>query len=65
MVTYDDSKHFPSFYTRRSGYQTVYNVTTPEQAAELLFSVKNLELRSGILLGVPIPEEYSLNGSCG
>ncbi|XP_065213322.1 pseudouridine-5'-phosphate glycosidase-like [Planococcus citri] len=61
VVTYDDSKDFPAFYTRKSGHQSVYNVTTPLQAAELLYNVKKLGLESGILLGVPIPEQYSLN----
>lgn len=62
VVTFSDTKDFPAFYTRKSGYQTIYNVSNAHEAADFLLSIKKLQLQSGILLGVPIPEEYSLNG---
>ncbi|KAM7347324.1 uncharacterized protein ACRADG_006909 [Cochliomyia hominivorax] len=50
---------FPDFYTRDSGCKAPYNLQTPEQAAKLIRALHELQIQSGILIGVPIPEEYA------
>ncbi|XP_067014005.2 pseudouridine-5'-phosphate glycosidase [Anabrus simplex] len=63
VVTYGSSKDFPAFYSPRSGTEAPYNVTTPLEAAALLYSLLELRMSSGMLLAVPIPEEHALAGS--
>ena len=36
VASYSDSKDFPAFFTRQSGFKAPYNVNTPEQAARLI-----------------------------
>ncbi|XP_001356422.1 pseudouridine-metabolizing bifunctional protein C1861.05 [Drosophila pseudoobscura] len=50
---------FPDFYTRDSGCKAAYNLSTPQEAADLLRSWRELKLQSGVLIGVPIPEEFA------
>lgn len=50
---------FPDFYTRDSGCKVPYNLPTAEQAAQLLRAWQQLNLQSGVLIGVPIPAEYA------
>lgn len=50
---------FPDFYTRESDCQAPYNLETPEDAARLIHALKQLKLKSGVLIGVPIPEVYA------
>ncbi|KAI5750758.1 hypothetical protein M8J77_001054 [Diaphorina citri] len=56
VVTFGPSRIFPSFYTRQSAYEAPYNVDNVEDAARLVKSLQDLNVQSGILLGVPIPE---------
>lgn len=63
MTTYQTpQKDFPAFYTRNSGVKAPYNVTDPTDAANLIFTAKRMNLNSGILIAVPIPEEFAMNG---
>jgi len=55
VATYDSNGEFPAFYTRRSGYRSACDVTSPYEAAGLLEQCQNTG--SGVLLAVPIPEE--------
>ncbi|ALC38164.1 CG2794 [Drosophila busckii] len=50
---------FPDFYTRNSGCKVPYELANPTEAAELLQAWHALQLRSGVLIGVPIPAEYA------
>lgn len=50
---------FPDFYTRDSGSKVPYNLSSAAQAADLLHSWGQLQLQSGVLIGVPIPAEYA------
>lgn len=50
---------FPDFYTRDSGCKVPYNLKTAKEAAELIKALHDLQLKSGMLIGVPIPEEYA------
>ncbi|XP_037818341.1 pseudouridine-metabolizing bifunctional protein C1861.05-like [Lucilia sericata] len=50
---------FPDFYTRDSGCKAPYNLQNPLEAAKLINALHQLQLQSGILIGVPIPAEYA------
>ncbi|XP_054728302.1 uncharacterized protein LOC129237523 [Anastrepha obliqua] len=52
---------FPDFYTRDSGSKAPYNLNGPEDAANLIKTLKDLNLKSGVLIGVPIPEQFAAN----
>lgn len=57
-----DTGHFPAFYTRSSGVKAPYNLKTPQEAALMIKSSLDLQLQSGILIGVPIPKKYAADG---
>lgn len=57
-----DAKDFPAFYTRKSGSKVPYNLSEPNEAANLISTAKNLNLNSGILIAVPVPNEFAMNG---
>lgn len=52
---------FPAFYCRKSGYGVDYNVSDPKSVARIMKAKWDLGLKGGIILGNPIPEEYSLD----
>ncbi|KAI8034923.1 uncharacterized protein LOC128253560 [Drosophila gunungcola] len=54
---------FPDFYTRDSGCKVPYNLSSAKEAAELLRSWGELKMESGLLIGVPIPEEFAAEKS--
>ncbi|XP_016956865.1 uncharacterized protein LOC108029199 [Drosophila biarmipes] len=54
---------FPDFYTRDSGCTVPYNLNSAQEAAELLRSWRELKMESGLLIGVPIPEEFAADKS--
>ncbi|EDW13083.1 uncharacterized protein Dmoj_GI21777 [Drosophila mojavensis] len=54
---------FPDFYTRDSGCKVPYNLPTAEHAAQLLRAWQQLNLQSGVLIGVPIPAEHAADKS--
>jgi pseudouridine-5'-phosphate glycosidase len=62
-VTLDQSgsKTFPAFFTSSSGYEAAYNCRNEQQVAQLIQTNSLTGLGSGLLIGVPIPSEYSLN----
>uniref|UniRef100_H3DEZ4 Zgc:136858 n=1 Tax=Tetraodon nigroviridis TaxID=99883 RepID=H3DEZ4_TETNG len=61
-VTYGTSKNFPAFFSPQSGFSSPFNVCNPEEAAELIPATLSLDLGSGLLLAVPIPEEHAAAG---
>lgn len=54
---------FPAFYTRKSGVRAPYNFTDPSDAAECIARSHQLQLGSGMLIGVPVPEEHAMDGN--
>ena len=62
MATYGSSKEFPAFFCRKSNFESPYNLIDEIEAAEFIQSIFDLQLGSGILIGVPIPKNDSLNG---
>ncbi|XP_073982867.1 uncharacterized protein isoform X2 [Rhodnius prolixus] len=63
VVTYGPNRHFPAFYCNKSGFMAPYQVQNPRGAAVLLKSVHELNMKSGILLAVPVPSEYSIDST--
>ena len=51
----------PAFYTRTSGFGVDYRVDTPAELAKILHTQRKLDFPGGILVGNPIPEEYSMD----
>jgi pseudouridylate synthase len=51
---------FPAFYNRDSGLPVDANAETPGQVAELFRAQRRLGLPGGMLVGVPVPEEFEL-----
>ena len=51
----------PAFYTRHSGFGVDYRVDTPAELAQILHTQRELEFPGGILVGNPIPEQYSMD----
>lgn len=52
---------FPAFYTRSSGINVPYNFDSPKEASEMIRISNDLNLNSGILIGVPIPIDYAMD----
>lgn len=63
MTFQSPERDFPAFYTRRSGSKAPYNVNSAHQAAKLIATSEQLRLNSGILIAVPIPKEYAMDGN--
>ena len=55
------SDDFPAFYSRKSGCGVDYRVENAEEAARIVKIKKNLGIKNGILIAVPIPEKEELN----
>ena len=51
----------PAFYTRKSGFGVDYRLDTPEEVAAAFRAKLTMELKGGMLVTNPIPEEYSMD----
>ena len=56
------ARNFRRFFTRHSGYSAPHNVKDVEEASNFIHNHNQFGLDSGILLGVPIPDEASAEG---
>eukprot|EP00803_Ostreobium_quekettii_P009751 evm.model.scf_3230.2 EVM.evm.TU.scf_3230.2 scf_3230:13718-15456(-) len=56
------SDYFPAFFTPSSGCKAPARVDTPQEAAEMMHASLRLKMGTGIVLGVPIPEESAAAG---
>lgn len=61
VAVFGASKEFPAFYCRKSGSKVPYNVATAKEAAALIRAGRVVELESGMLFAVPIPEEFAMD----
>ena len=52
---------FPAFYCESSGFGVDYNVKDEEEVAKIMKTKWDLGLNGGILVGNPIPHEYSMD----
>ena len=55
------TEDFPAFYTSKSGFKVDYKVENPKELAKLYKTSRELGLKGGILVGNPIPPEYSMD----
>ena len=55
------TEDFPAFYTSKSGFKVDYKVNNPAELARLYKSSRDLGLKGGILVGNPIPNEFSMD----
>eukprot|EP00039_Didymoeca_costata_P010428 m.140278 g.140278 ORF g.140278 m.140278 type:complete len:666 (+) comp14822_c0_seq3:251-2248(+) len=53
---------FPSFFSRSSGCRVPHRVDTAEEAAKIMHAKMKLGLKSGMIVAVPIPEEFAIDG---
>lgn len=51
----------PAFFTARSDIKLVESADSPEEIAKIIVAKAQLEMRGGMLIVNPIPEEYSLD----
>lgn len=56
-------REFPAFYTRKSGVKAPYNFADAAEAAKCIDKSHQLGLESGMLIGVPVPEEHAMIGN--
>ena len=55
--------HFPEFFTSDSGYPVSSSVNNAKEAAELIhMQFDRLNLKTGILIAVPVPKEEEADG---
>jgi len=54
------SDEFASFYSRESGLKIENRIDTPEQAARIIKTKRDLTLRGGILISNPIPIQFEM-----
>ncbi|XP_071927368.1 pseudouridine-5'-phosphate glycosidase-like isoform X2 [Coffea arabica] len=54
---------FPAFFTESSGCKAPCRVDTPEDCACVIDANTKLNLKTGILIAVPIPREHSASGN--
>ncbi|KAL5285143.1 hypothetical protein ACFFRR_007092 [Megaselia abdita] len=57
--SYNNDYFLPDFYTPRSSCQVTYDFKTPSEVANLIRVNSELKTNSGILVGVPVPAEFS------
>jgi pseudouridine-5'-phosphate glycosidase len=55
------TEDFPAFYTRTSGYKVDYKMDSPLEVASALKSKWDMDLKGGVVIGNPIPEEYAMD----
>ena len=51
----------PAFYTRESGFGVDYRLDTPAELAAAFHAQRAMDLKGGMLVTNPIPEEYSMD----
>lgn len=57
------TEELPAFYTRSSGYKVNYRIDSPLEVAKIIAAQRDLELRGGMVIANPIPEEYAMEES--
>lgn len=57
------TKDFPAFYTRKSGEKVSYNFETASEVAGLIKTTLALNLKSGMLVCIPIPKNDELDSN--
>lgn len=61
VCAFGESTDFPAFYTPKSGHQAPHRVADALHAAKVLLASHTLQLSSGIVVAVPIPQQYAMD----
>ncbi|KAJ8734797.1 hypothetical protein PYW08_014047 [Mythimna loreyi] len=61
VCAFGESSDFPAFYTPRSGHTAPHRVKDAKEAARLLHAARKMQLTSGTVVAVPIPQEYAMD----
>lgn len=62
VASFGPTTDFPAFFTPKSGFHAPVNVKNPLEAAQLIDAHCKLGLESGVLIGVPLQEEFAFLG---
>ncbi|KAK1406116.1 hypothetical protein QVD17_41403 [Tagetes erecta] len=62
VVSYQ-TDDFPAFFSEKSGCKAPCRLDSPEDCARLIEVNRNLDLKTGILIAIPIPKEHSVSGN--
>lgn len=62
VATLGTRRDFPAFFTPTSGFLAPYHVENPTEAARLIHHNITFNSGSGLLIAVPIPDEYQADG---
>lgn len=63
VVSFGDSNDFPAFYTRSSGFKSMASFSTAESCAKMIRVNSDLNIDSGMVIAVPIPEADEIRGA--
>ena len=63
MATLGNSTDFPAFFTASSGIKSPIHLTDQSEAVRLIRSHESMQLNSGVLVAVPIPEHLAADGN--
>ena len=55
------TEDMPAFYTQKSGFKVDYKVNDPADLANFFRTHIELGMKGGVLVGNPIPDEYSMD----
>ena len=55
------TEELPAFYTRKSGFEGDYRMDSPAELAAAFHAAREMNLRGGMLVTNPIPEEYAMD----
>ena len=55
------TKELPAFYTAHSGLNVDCQIDSAEEAAKIILEKRNNDLKGGILITNPIPEQYAMD----
>lgn len=55
------TKEFPSFYTRKSGFEVLYKLEDAKMTANIMKSKWDLNLKGGIVIANPVPKEFEMD----
>jgi len=56
-----ETDELPAFYTRKSGFGVDYRVDTPEELATALKAKWDMNLKGGVVVANPVPEEFQMD----
>lgn len=57
------TKDFPAFYTRTSGFEVLYSLDSPEITAQTMKAKWDMNLQGGMVIANPVPVEKAMDDS--